>query len=112
MMSFADVTYVITKRSVEETKPILPIYGKEVPTASAVPSTSGYFLLFSGTTMAGEDILLWQSASRHILVLARGSNIRLMAARRIWALDSTFNVVPQWYQQLFPSMPFWQASCC
>ncbi|KRZ26685.1 hypothetical protein T4C_6782 [Trichinella pseudospiralis] len=59
-----------------------------------------------------EDVLLWQSASRHILVLARGSNIRLMAARRIWALDSTFNVVPQWYQQLFPSMPFWQASCC
>ncbi|KRY10676.1 hypothetical protein T12_2189 [Trichinella patagoniensis] len=33
------------------------------------------------TTMAGEDFLLWQSASRHILVLA--------------------TVVPQWYQQLF-----------
>ncbi|KRY64253.1 hypothetical protein T4A_3629 [Trichinella pseudospiralis] len=35
------------------------------------------------TTMVGEDFLLWQSASRHILVLATGSNIRLMAARRI-----------------------------
>ncbi|KRY04191.1 hypothetical protein T01_15350, partial [Trichinella spiralis] len=39
------------------------------------------------TTMAGEDFLLWQSASRHILVLATGSNIRLMATRRTWALD-------------------------
>ncbi|KRX29910.1 hypothetical protein T06_5914, partial [Trichinella sp. T6] len=37
--------------------------------------------------MAGEDFLLWQSASSHILVLATGSNIRLMATRRIWALD-------------------------
>ncbi|KRX46958.1 hypothetical protein T05_10961 [Trichinella murrelli] len=51
--------------------------------------------------MAGEDFLLWQSASSHILVLATGSNIRLMATRRTWALDGTFKVVPQWYQQLF-----------
>ncbi|KRX64583.1 hypothetical protein T09_5369 [Trichinella sp. T9] len=51
--------------------------------------------------MAGEDFLLWQSASRHILVLATGSNIRLMATRRTWALDGTFKVVPQWYQKLF-----------
>ncbi|KRX69365.1 hypothetical protein T06_10207 [Trichinella sp. T6] len=53
------------------------------------------------TTMAGEDFLLWQSASSHILVLATGSNIRLMATRRTWALDGTFKIVPQWYQQLF-----------
>ncbi|KRX24552.1 hypothetical protein T07_5111 [Trichinella nelsoni] len=51
--------------------------------------------------MAGEDFLLWQSASSHILVLATGSNIRLMATRRTWALDGTFKVVPQWYQKLF-----------
>ncbi|KRY26245.1 hypothetical protein T03_7604 [Trichinella britovi] len=51
--------------------------------------------------MAGEDFLLWQSASSHILVLATGSNIRLMATRRTWALDGTFKIVPQWYQQLF-----------
>ncbi|KRY24215.1 hypothetical protein T03_12988 [Trichinella britovi] len=53
------------------------------------------------TTMAGEDFLLWQSASSHILVWATGSNIRMMATRRTWALDGTFKVVPQWYQQLF-----------
>ncbi|KRX32771.1 hypothetical protein T05_3804 [Trichinella murrelli] len=53
------------------------------------------------TTMAGEDFLLWQSASRHILVLATGSNIRLMATRRTWALDGTFKIVPQWNQKLF-----------
>ncbi|KRY32752.1 hypothetical protein T01_15321 [Trichinella spiralis] len=51
--------------------------------------------------MAGEDFLLWQSASSHILVLATGSNIRLMATRRTWAFDGTFKVVPQWYQKLF-----------
>ncbi|KRX85604.1 Protein cramped-like [Trichinella sp. T6] len=43
--------------------------------------------------MAGEDFLLWQSASSHILVLATGSNIRLMATRRIWALDGTFKIM-------------------
>ncbi|KRY99686.1 hypothetical protein T11_7190, partial [Trichinella zimbabwensis] len=32
------------------------------------------------TTKAGEDFLLWQSASRHILVFPTGSNIRLLAA--------------------------------
>ncbi|KRZ60466.1 hypothetical protein T02_12438 [Trichinella nativa] len=56
--------------------------------------------------MAGEDFLLWQSASSHILVLATGSNIRLMATRRTWALDGTFKVVPQWYQQLFTIYAF------
>ncbi|XP_003369456.1 conserved hypothetical protein [Trichinella spiralis] len=44
--------------------------------------------------MAGEDFLLWQSASRHILVLATGSNIRLMATRRTWALD--VKLLPFW----------------
>ncbi|KRX23787.1 hypothetical protein T07_8211 [Trichinella nelsoni] len=53
------------------------------------------------TTMAGEDFLLWQSASSHILVLATGSNIRLMATRRTWALDGRFRVIPQWHQKLF-----------
>ncbi|KRY25488.1 hypothetical protein T03_16187, partial [Trichinella britovi] len=122
---------VLKKRSAEETKSILAIYDEEVSAASAVPSTSGHFPLFKRmkstmyshrskrylklpehrrdqqildafrTTMAGEDFLLWQSASRHILVLATGSNIRLMATRRTWALDGTFKIVPQWYQQLF-----------
>ncbi|KRX69354.1 hypothetical protein T06_30 [Trichinella sp. T6] len=96
---------VLKKRSAEETKPILAIYD-EVSAASAVPSTSAHFPLFKRvkstmTTMAGEDFLLWQSASSHILVLATGSNIRLMATRRTWALDGTFKVVPQWYQKLF-----------
>ncbi|XP_003366485.1 conserved hypothetical protein [Trichinella spiralis] len=57
-------------------------------------------------TMAGEDFLLWQSASSHILELATGSNIRLMATRRTWALDGTFKVVPQWYQKLFTIYAF------
>ncbi|KRX49799.1 hypothetical protein T05_7326 [Trichinella murrelli] len=122
---------VLKKRSAEETKSILAIYDEEVSAASAVPSTFGHFPLFKRmkstmyshrskrylklpehrrdqqipdafrTTMAGEDFLLWQSASSHILVLATGSNIRLMATRRTWALDGTFKIVPQWYQQLF-----------
>ncbi|KRX64565.1 hypothetical protein T09_12092 [Trichinella sp. T9] len=95
---------VLKKRNAEETKPILAIYDEEASAASAVPTTSGYFPLFEHaiwTTMAGEDFLLWQSVSRHILVWATGSNIRLMATRRTWALDGTFKVVPQWYQQLF-----------
>ncbi|KRX34537.1 hypothetical protein T05_257 [Trichinella murrelli] len=127
---------VLTKRSAEETKPIPAIYDEEASAASAEPSTSGYFPLFRRvraamyghrakrfpklpnhrrdlqipdafrTTMAGEDFLLWQSASRHILVLATGSNIRLMATRRTWALDGTFKIVPQWYQQLFTKHAF------
>ncbi|XP_003382009.1 conserved hypothetical protein [Trichinella spiralis] len=121
---------VLKKRSAEETKSILAIYDEEVSAASAVPSTSGHFPLFKRvkstmyrhqakrypklpshrrdqqipdafrTTMAGEDFLLWQSASRQILILATDSSIRLMATRRTWALDGTFKVVPQWYQQL------------
>ncbi|KRX40849.1 hypothetical protein T05_4584 [Trichinella murrelli] len=38
--------------------------------------------------------------SKHILVIATGSNIRLLAAMRTWGMDGTFKVVPQWYQQL------------
>ncbi|KRX36345.1 hypothetical protein T05_8968 [Trichinella murrelli] len=53
------------------------------------------------TTKAGEDFLLWQSSSRHILVFATGSNIRLLADRRALGMDGTFTVLPQWYQQLF-----------
>ncbi|KRZ48997.1 hypothetical protein T02_3653 [Trichinella nativa] len=97
---------VLKKRNAEETKLILAIYDEEASAASAVPTTSGHFRFLSGTTMAGEDFLLWQSASSHILVLATGSNIRLMATRRTWALDGTFKVVPQWYQQLFTIYAF------
>ncbi|KRY09245.1 hypothetical protein T12_12274 [Trichinella patagoniensis] len=53
------------------------------------------------TTKAGDDFLLWQSASRHILVFATGYNIRLLAAMQTWVMDGTFKIVPQWYQQLF-----------
>ncbi|XP_003368957.1 conserved hypothetical protein [Trichinella spiralis] len=62
------------------------------------------------TTMAGEDFLLWQNALSHILVLATGSNIRLMATSR------TF----EWYFWLYhngiknclSSIPFWRESWC
>ncbi|KRX70291.1 hypothetical protein T06_15288 [Trichinella sp. T6] len=117
----------------EETKPISAIYDEE---ASAERSTSGCFPLFKRvkstmyshraeqypelpnhrrdlqipvpfrTTKAGEDCLLWQCASRHILVFAAGSNIRLLAAMRTWSMDDTFKVVPQWYQQLFTIRAF------
>ncbi|KRY46370.1 hypothetical protein T03_3122 [Trichinella britovi] len=53
------------------------------------------------TTKAGEDFLFWQNSSRHILVFATGSNIRLLADRRALGMDGTFTVLPQWYQQLF-----------
>ncbi|KRZ06522.1 hypothetical protein T11_3218 [Trichinella zimbabwensis] len=52
-------------------------------------------------TKAGDEFLLWQSASRHILVFATGSNIRLLAARRTWGMNVTFKIVLEWYQQLF-----------
>ncbi|XP_003371084.1 conserved hypothetical protein, partial [Trichinella spiralis] len=63
-------------------------------------------LTHSGQQWPVKIFLLWQSASRHILVLATGSNIGLMATRRTWALDGTFKVVPQWYQKLFPIHTF------
>ncbi|KRY28631.1 hypothetical protein T01_15589, partial [Trichinella spiralis] len=122
---------VLTKRSAEETKPIPAIYDEEVSAASAEPSTSGYFPLFKRvksamyghrakrfpklsthrrdlqipfpfrTTKAGDNFLLWQNASKHILVCATGYNIKLLAAMRTWVMDGTFKIVPQWYQQLF-----------
>ncbi|KRX46989.1 hypothetical protein T05_14452 [Trichinella murrelli] len=106
-----DKKAVLKKRNAEETKPILAIYDEEASAASAVPTTSGHQpILEPMTTMAGEDFLLWQSVSRHILVLATGSNIRLMATRRTWALDGTFKVVPQWYQQLFTIYAFFASN--
>ncbi|KRZ66437.1 hypothetical protein T08_13712, partial [Trichinella sp. T8] len=53
------------------------------------------------TTKSGEDFLLCQSNSRHILVFATGTNIRLLATRRTWGMDGPFKIVPKWYQQLF-----------
>ncbi|KRZ08229.1 hypothetical protein T11_6482 [Trichinella zimbabwensis] len=114
-----------------ETKPIPAIYDEEASAASAQPSTSGHFPLFKRekstmynhrskrfpklpqhrrdleipvpfkTTKAGDEFLLWQSASRHILVFATGSNIRLLASMRTWGMNGTVKVIPQWYQQLF-----------
>ncbi|KRY15353.1 hypothetical protein T12_7405, partial [Trichinella patagoniensis] len=122
---------VLKKRSAEETKSIPAIYDEEASAASAEPSTSGYFPPFKRvksamyghrakrfpklpnhrrvlqipvpfrTTKVGEDLLLWQSASRHILVFATGYNIRLLAAMRTWGMDGTFKIVPHWYEQLF-----------
>ncbi|KRY31620.1 hypothetical protein T03_16849, partial [Trichinella britovi] len=118
-------------RSAEETKSIPAIYDEEASAASTQPSTSGHFPLYKRvkssmyrhrakrypklpshrrylqipvpfrTTKSGDDFLLWQSATRHILVFATGYNIRLLAAMRTWGMDGTFKVVPQWYQQLF-----------
>ncbi|KRZ13132.1 hypothetical protein T4B_14660 [Trichinella pseudospiralis] len=42
------------------------------------------------TTKAGEDFLLWKSASRHILVFATGSNNRLQAPRRNRGMDAVY----------------------
>ncbi|XP_003369295.1 conserved hypothetical protein [Trichinella spiralis] len=53
------------------------------------------------TKVADEDLLLWQSASRHIVVFATGKNIRLLGKTKTWGMDGTFKVVPEWYQQLF-----------
>ncbi|KRX93901.1 hypothetical protein T4E_6048 [Trichinella pseudospiralis] len=43
------------------------------------------------------EFLLWQSASRYILVFATGSNIRLLAVMRTVDMDSTFKLVPAVY---------------
>ncbi|KRZ94638.1 hypothetical protein T08_9694 [Trichinella sp. T8] len=112
----------------EETKPIRAIYDEK---ASAVPSTSDYFPVFKRVksmmyshwseryqklpehrrdleipgafrkTKAGEELLLWQSASRHTVLFATGNNIRLLGQTKTWGTDGTFKVLPQWYQQLF-----------
>ncbi|KRY19981.1 hypothetical protein T12_2042 [Trichinella patagoniensis] len=108
---------LLKKLSAEETKPISAIYDEE---ASAEPSTSGCFPLFKRvkSTMYGHRAKQYPiivrtckslsrsrqrkpCASRHILIFAAGSNIRLLAAMRTWSMDGTFKVVPQWYQQLF-----------
>ncbi|XP_003367793.1 conserved hypothetical protein [Trichinella spiralis] len=54
-----------------------------------------------GTTKAGDNFLLWQNASKHILVCATGYNIKLLAAMRTWVMDGTFKIVPQGHHQLF-----------
>ncbi|KRZ66472.1 hypothetical protein T10_8692, partial [Trichinella papuae] len=97
---------ILKKRSAEETKPTPDIYDEQASAAYPVTSTSGNFphfkwVKFTMTTNSGDEFLLWQIASRHILVFAMGSKIRLLAAWRTWGMDGTFNVVPQWYQQLF-----------
>ncbi|KRX18790.1 hypothetical protein T07_6445 [Trichinella nelsoni] len=104
---------------------------EEASAVSAEPSTSGYFPVFKWvkstmysqrskrfpkmpehrqdlqipdafrTKVADEDLLLWQSASRHIVVFATGKNIRLLGKTKTWGMDGTFKVVPEWYQQLF-----------
>ncbi|KRZ13252.1 hypothetical protein T11_1239 [Trichinella zimbabwensis] len=99
------------KRSGEKTKPIPAIYDDKAFVLSSEPSTSDSSWILCGirelpeqildhfkTTKFGEDFLLWQSESKHILVFATGSNIRLLAAS---SMDGTFKVVPEWYQQLF-----------
>ncbi|KRZ85073.1 hypothetical protein T08_12192 [Trichinella sp. T8] len=94
---------LLKKRSAEETKPIPAIYDEEASAASAEPSTSGHFPLFKrdNEDNAGEDFLLWECASKHILIFSTADKIRLLAAMKTWAMDGTFKVVPQWYQQLF-----------
>ncbi|XP_003382149.1 conserved hypothetical protein [Trichinella spiralis] len=122
---------LLKKRSADETKPIPAIYDEEASAVSAEPSTSGHFPAFKRvratmykhrakrfprlpehrhdlvipdqfkTTKSGEVFLLCQSKSRHILVFATGTNIRLLAACRTWGMDGTFKIVPKWYQQLF-----------
>ncbi|KRX67457.1 hypothetical protein T09_9204 [Trichinella sp. T9] len=122
---------LLKKRSADEMKPIPAIYDEEASAASAEPSTSGHFQVFKRvraamykhqakrflrlpehrhdlvipdqfkTTKSGEDFLLCQSNSRHILVFATGTNIRLLAACRTWGMDGPFKIVPKWYQQLF-----------
>ncbi|KRZ69082.1 hypothetical protein T10_953 [Trichinella papuae] len=104
---------LLKKQSTEEAKPIPAIFAEESP----VSIDSGHFPVFKRvkstmynhrskrypklpehrrdleipdlfkTTKVGDEFLLWQSASRHILVFATGSNIRLLAAMRILGID-------------------------
>ncbi|KRY65701.1 hypothetical protein T4B_4846 [Trichinella pseudospiralis] len=55
------------------------------------------------TTKAAGEFLLWQTASRRILVFAVGSNIRLLAPWGIGhaGMDGTFKLATQCYRQLF-----------
>ncbi|KRY25895.1 hypothetical protein T01_7932 [Trichinella spiralis] len=86
---------VLKKRSAEETKLIPAIYDDEASAASAAPSTSGYFPLSKRvkSTMYRHRAKRYPklpkhrgSASRHILVFAAGSNIKMLAARRTWGM--------------------------
>ncbi|KRZ51174.1 hypothetical protein T02_9216 [Trichinella nativa] len=138
---------LLKKLSAEETKPISAIYDEE---ASAEPSTSGCFPLCKRvkstmyshrakqypklpnhrrdlqipvpfkTTKADEDFLLWQCASRHILIFAAGSNIRLL---RVPILDirqpcepGAWMVLSRLYHNginnCLPSVPLWWISWC
>ncbi|KRZ00590.1 hypothetical protein T11_839 [Trichinella zimbabwensis] len=112
---------ILKKRSAEETKPIPDINDEQASAAYPMTSTYGHFPLFKWVKFTKYShqskrypnlpkhrrelicgkFLLWQNASRHILVFATGSEIRLQAARPTWGMDGTFKVVPQWYQQLF-----------
>ncbi|KRY30930.1 hypothetical protein T01_10595, partial [Trichinella spiralis] len=91
----------LKKRSAEETKLIPAIYDKEVSAASADPSTSGQFSVFRRVRATmyrnqhqslGKTFLLWQSVSKHILVFATSSNIRLLATIKTWGTDGTFKL--------------------
>ncbi|XP_003377374.1 conserved hypothetical protein [Trichinella spiralis] len=120
--------FVKAKRERNETP---AIYDEEAFAASAEPSTSDYFLaakrvksmMYSHrskrclklpehrwdlqipvpfrTTKAGENFLLWQCASKHILIFSMADIIRLLAAVKTWGMDGTFKVVLYWYEQLF-----------
>ncbi|KRY73764.1 hypothetical protein T4B_8802 [Trichinella pseudospiralis] len=60
-------------------------------------------------TKTGGEFLLWQSASRRILVFVAihvDSNIRLLAALQTCGMDGIFKVGPQWYQRLFTIYAF------
>ncbi|KRX22876.1 hypothetical protein T07_15031 [Trichinella nelsoni] len=108
-----EVTAVINRKDhVETCQPIPAIHDEEASAASAEPSTSGQFPVFKRVRAAmykhrakrfpilpehRHDL----SNSRHILVFATGSNIRLLAASRTWGMDGTFKIVLQWYQKLF-----------
>ncbi|KRZ05914.1 hypothetical protein T4B_15449 [Trichinella pseudospiralis] len=115
--------YKIEKKRAEETNLILAIHDEELSASPAVPSTSGHFPLLKWvkstmyshrskqylklpehcqdlqipdafrTTVAGKDFLLWQSVSKHILGLATGSNITLMAIRRTWYIQGCTTMV-------------------
>ncbi|KRX25494.1 hypothetical protein T07_9236 [Trichinella nelsoni] len=94
---------LLKKRSAEETKLIPAIYGEEVSAASAESSTSGQFPVFKRVRARlyknqcfnkvwGRLFLLWQSASKHILVFSTSSNIRLLATIKPRGTDGTFKL--------------------
>ncbi|KRY16114.1 hypothetical protein T12_16598 [Trichinella patagoniensis] len=51
---------------------------------------------FSGGQQSlGKTFLLWQSASKYIMVFATSSNIRLLETIKTWGTDGTFKIVFQ-----------------